>query len=234
MHDAHFHITQELFEQLKKNGWDGICNIASEEEYNQVQEYLKDYSFHTSCGIHPWYVDQVSFDSFMPYLEKASMIGEIGLDNTWCETDIQLQKEVFEKQLQYASQTRKPVILHLKGMEKEAYPMVEKYPNTYIVHWHSTKEYIREYRDLGCFFTVGPSVGIDESVNEVVQLVSLDHLLIESDGISALEWAYDTKVVDYVSSLQRSVEEIAKIKGLDSQLVEAQLDQNFKKICTTM
>ncbi|MBQ0065404.1 MAG: TatD family hydrolase [Firmicutes bacterium] len=227
MHDAHFHFSQNLFKSFQENHLMGICNIENEEEHTLVQGYLQEYPCHTSYGIHPWHVDTVKYASFFPYLEQTRIIGEIGLDNTWCETNLNLQKEVFEKQLAYAHEHHKPVILHLKGMEKEALPFLKKYKNTYLVHWYSCKEYLEEYINLGCYFTVGPSVGIDESVSHLVQKVDIQRLLIESDGISALEWAFETKEVDYISSLQRSIQEISRIKGMESAFVEKQLDQNF-------
>ena len=54
----------------------------------------------------------------LPLLKQASIIGEIGMDSVWCDVDLEIQKEVFEKQLQLAKEWDKPVILHTKGQEK--------------------------------------------------------------------------------------------------------------------
>lgn len=40
------------------------------------------------------------------------------MDSVWCDVDLKIQKEVFEKQLQFAQALNKPVILHTKGQEK--------------------------------------------------------------------------------------------------------------------
>ena len=37
--------------------------------------------------------------SFFPLLKNAPIIGEIGMDSVWCDVDLKIQKEVFEKQL---------------------------------------------------------------------------------------------------------------------------------------
>ncbi len=34
----------------------------------------------------------------LPLLKKAPIIGEIGMDSVWCDLDLNIQKEVFEKQ----------------------------------------------------------------------------------------------------------------------------------------
>lgn len=76
MHDAHFHISDELFKDFQLYSLKGICNISSIEEYHKVQNYLKQYSFCTSIGIHPWKADSIDFKEMEPYLRKAQFIGK--------------------------------------------------------------------------------------------------------------------------------------------------------------
>lgn len=211
MHDAHFHMSDELFKEFEFHQCKGICNISSIEEYHRIQSYLNQYFFHTSVGIHPWKADMISFEDMEPLLKQAQFIGEIGLDNTWCHVDMNVQMVVFEKQLQLAQDDHKPVILHIKGMEKEALELLKKYKNIYISHWYSCMDYIEEYDEIMDYFTIGPSVGIDEAVNEVVKKIDSHKLLIESDGIDAIEWAIGSR--DYMSTLNHSMKVIQKIKN---------------------
>ena len=227
MHDAHFHFSNDLIQQLKKNQMDGICNVENIEEYKRVKEEIN--PIHYSCGIHPWHADEISFIEMEPLLKNARFIGEIGLDNTWCTTDLTIQKQVFEQQLHFAYTHNKPVILHLKGMEKEALEFLKMYPNTYIVHWYSDFNYVDEYNEIASFFTVGPSIGLDDSVNHLVKTIDISKLLLESDGLDAIEWAFNEKV-DYIKALRRSILEISKIKNMDVQEVEDQLDSNFNRL----
>ncbi|MGM9947453.1 TatD family hydrolase [Floccifex sp.] len=211
MYDAHFHISDELFKEFQLYSLKGICNISNIEEYHQIQSYLNQYFFHTSIGIHPWKADTISFEDMEPLLKQAQFIGEIGLDNTWCDVDMDVQMGVFEKQLQLAQDYHKPVILHIKGMEKEALEILKKYKNIYISHWYSCMDYIEEYDEVMDYFTIGPSVGVDEAVNEVVKKIDSHKLLIESDGIDAIEWAIGSR--NYISTLNHSMEVIQKIKN---------------------
>ena len=41
------------------------------------------------------------------------------MDSVWCDVDLKIQKEVFEKQLQLAQALNKPVILHTKVRKKQ-------------------------------------------------------------------------------------------------------------------
>lgn len=225
MHDAHFHMSKELFDLFKENKMKGICNVDSVEEYECIQSLLKEYPFEFSVGIHPWKADQINFEEMKPLFSKTKFIGEIGLDNTWCDIDLDIQKRVFIQQLEFASKYQKPVILHVKGMEQEALNLIKQYKNTYIVHWYSCLDFLKEYDEVVDYFTVGPSVGIDEAVTNLVKNVDVHKLLLESDGIDAIEWAIQSR--DYLKMFNHSIEQINEIKQMDCTDI---LDQNFNQL----
>lgn len=231
MYDAHFHMSIPLFDEMKKKGINGIASSCFPEEFHSLKKMQEEYSFLISYGIHPWYAAHLDVEKVKPYLDQVNFIGEIGLDNVWCNTDLNCQKEVFDAQLRYAMDTHKPVILHVKGMEKEVLTFLRKYPNRYLVHWYSCFEYLQEYIDLGCYFTIGPSVDSDSAVQNVAQNIPLDRMLIESDGIGAVAWAKncDEIEVDYIDALRDSLRKIASIRGVDEKFLETQLDLNFRK-----
>lgn len=69
-----------------------------------------------SAGLHPWYIGadwEVQFDllTSIAQEQRVVMIGEAGLDKV-CQTDFELQKEVFLQQSELAEQLRKPLIIH--------------------------------------------------------------------------------------------------------------------------
>lgn len=235
LHDAHFHLRDnDLFEELIKHRIQGIVNAESPKEYDCLIQYLSRYGndgIQISAGIHPWKADQITWEEMAPIMEKVNFIGEIGLDNVWCETDMQKQKEVFDRSLHYASCAHKPVILHLKGMEREALSYIRKYENKYLVHWYSCLNYLQEFQKLGCYFTVGPSVGKEEAVNQVAKQIPLDHLMLESDGLDALSWCENRAVSakEYSMFLNRSITEIARIKRCEEAQVKEALNHTFRQ-----
>lgn len=229
MHDAHFHTDEYAFlDFLAQQLIQGIVNASSPQEYLRLSAWLKQLKgIRISAGIHPWDSDRVSWEEMRVILEQVQIIGEIGLDNVWCEVDPLKQYEIFERQLAYASKHHKPVILHLKGMEKEALPLLRKYQNKYFVHWYSCDAYLDEYIALDCYFSIGPSVYKDRAVQQVAKSVPLDRLLLESDGISALSWCENRHVQmsEYLALMKRSVAYIEALKGhMD---METQLNQNL-------
>lgn len=231
LHDAHVHIECDaLVDEMKLHQIEAIANASNLKEYQDLKKLKKRWNhLFISAGIHPWNTDKMNFEDMKTVLEEALIIGEIGLDDVWCECDVNRQKQIFEQQLAYASQAHKPVILHLKGMEKEALSFLKKYPNHYLVHWYSCNEYLKDYIDLDCYFTIGPSIGIDEAVNQVACQIPLNRMLIETDGINAAAWA-DGKpktVKDYSNILIRSIEEIVRIRNIETETLQSQLQNNF-------
>lgn len=232
-HDAHLHLRDDLLlEEMKRHDVYGIVNAASPQEYAQVKKYQNTWNHLViSAGIHPWNVTEHSWEDMEAVMKEVDIIGEIGLDSVWCKTPLNLQLELFEKSLAYASEETKPVILHLKGMEKEALAYVKRYPNTYLIHWYSCFDYVQAYMDLDCYFTIGPSVGKDDSVTKLANCIPLDRMLIETDGIEAIRWCDETsvEVSDYVSILARSCMRIANLRGSSALEIRQATNQNYKK-----
>lgn len=163
-----------------------------------------------------------------PLLKNAPIIGEIGMDSVWCDVDLKIQKEVFEKQLQFAQALNKPVILHTKGQEKTILELIRKYPNTYVEHWYGCMDYVKEYDEVVSYFTIGPSIGKEEEVTHLVKQISMDKLLMESDGIEAVKWAIDSD--DYLAALKNEITMVALLKNQSYSEVESILDHNFSKL----
>ena len=220
MIDAHVHVTGELLPYLQDVRC--IANADSPAEY----EFLKSSGLPViSAGIHPWKADVTDWEAMEPILRTVPVIGEIGLDSVWCDVDMDVQRRVFRRQLALAAELKKPVILHTKGMEREVLDTIRRYPNRYLVHWYSCDECLREYIDLGCWFTVGPDVRRD-----VAQQVPIDCLLIESDGIDAIAWAkcQEVSAEDYPKVMGEILRETAALRNIDPNELLWQMEENLK------
>lgn len=147
--------------------------------------------FSLSCGLHPWNADRLSFSELLPFLRQAPIIGEIGMDSVWCQVPLFLQETQFRRQLAFASSEKKPVILHTKGQEKRIASIIREYKNQYLVHWYSSNEPPDAYLELDCYFSIGPDVFWNPAVQQLAGLVPENRLLLETDGLSAVQWAYE-------------------------------------------
>lgn len=228
--DAHVHLDERMKEVLHRIEIMAMVSCATPQECEEAKAFIKQYpDLDMSCGIHPWYVETTDEGTMFPYLENCTIIGEIGLDNVWCKSDEALQKLRFEQQVSYACKTHKPVILHTKGKEKEIAEIIKNYPNKYLVHWYSCMEYLDLYKNLDCYFSVGPSIDADESVQQIVKEINIHRLLIESDGIGAMEWAFNRRIEldEYVSILDHSAMRIGETKGYSVEEVWEIVNQNY-------
>lgn len=101
------------------------------------------------------------------------------------------QEERFRQQLDLACTQSKPVILHTKGQEKQIADIIREYPNRYLVHWYSCGSYLENYIEQDCYFSIGPDVWWNCAVRKTAERVPIQRLLTETDGLSAVKWAYN-------------------------------------------
>ena len=194
--DAHAHIRNE--KQAMERISSGIPTMACAgtlEEMKELESLCRlpgaEKILIPACGLHPWYSDKREPEELFSWMEKVLVIGEIGMDNVWCDVPLDRQKLVLEKQLKFACEIKKPVVLHTKGQEKEIARIIARYPNTYLIHWYSAKEPPEDYLKLDCYFSIGPDVLWNPAVQKAAVLVPENRLLIETDGMEAVDWAYE-------------------------------------------
>lgn len=227
--DGHLHVTEELLPILKRNCVYCIANSDNLQEYKWLK-HAKIPQMWISAGIHPWKADETDWEEMEPVLREAKIIGEIGLDNVWCSVDMEIQQEVFLRQLELAKQLQKPVILHTKGMEKEILEMIRHFPNRYLVHWYSCENYLEEYIQMGCWFTIGPAIEPDKTVEAVARKVPIERLLIESDGLEGISWGWNREIreFDYIEAMEEQMRKAAKILGCKEKKLLEQMKCNLK------
>lgn len=231
--DAHCHLdgSQSLALLQQEHTILTIINCDSPEEWKENRQLTASKTQALSYGIHPWKADSYTFEQVEPFLKKARIIGEIGLDNIWTNVPMTTQKKVFERQLAFAAINEKPVVLHTKGCEKEILSYIQAYPNHYLIHWYSSLDYQQDYIDLGCYFSIGLDLKKNPAVWQLAKAVPIDHLLIETDGLHAAEWALGDSFSekDYVSLLEEQLKTIAEIKELSVEEVKKNTYQNLER-----
>ena len=189
--DAHTHLgsDSERSERQKKQILSLVC-ASTPPEAESLLKTAKPYLLPTA-GLHPWQAASYFVNDMLPYLTACPVIGEIGMDSVWCDVPLDRQEEVFRAQLAIACQMKKPVILHTKGEEDRIASILPEYPNTYLVHWYSCEEYLDQYLALGCYFSIGPDVLWNPPVRTLAARVPQNRILIETDGMGAVKWAYE-------------------------------------------
>ncbi len=218
--DAHTHITKEqvdqgILEVLKEFNIVSIACGTDPESCKFVRNLeLTHNHIVGSYGLHPWNAADYQVEELRPYLESCKIMGEIGMDSTWCDVPLDKQRSVFLEQLDIAEKRGCPVILHTKGQEEEIAEIIQGYSMPIVVHWYSCLDHLDRYIARNCRFTVGPDVENNEAVQNLANQVDHNMLLVETDGLSALEWVLgrDVSFSDIPEVLSKSLEYIKNVK----------------------
>ena len=204
-------------------------SATSQEEYEK-NAALVGVNQKLSYGVHPWSSQTEPINQEL--LNLADLVGEIGLDNTWTDVPLRVQRPVFRQQLEHASAHHQPVVIHVKGCEKEMVAALRTVPKVQkLIHWYSSSNLLDQYLALpNTWFSVGPDVFNDQAVQNVARRVPLDRLFIESDGFEGIAWALGQKVdtVSYYQTLQRMMNLIAKWRNKSPRALEQQLESNWQ------
>ena len=198
--DSHCHINDEAF----KDDLSDVLNIMKESEVLEamiISSYVEDYhyglsishpdiTFKHSLGIYPGDVNDTDDELLKQYeqiyqSEQCVAIGEIGLDYYWNKDNKQKQKEVFIHQLKCAQALNKPVIIHSRDAIQDTYDLMKQYPTEGVMHCYSdSAEMAKEFVKLGYYISISGTVTWKNAKEplEVIRVVPLDRLLIETDS----------------------------------------------------
>lgn len=150
--------------------------------------------------------------------EEIVAIGEVGLDYKFDEDQHKLQKENFEKVISLSEKIKRPLIIHSRKAEADVIALLESSNvKKAVLHCFSgNKNLIRKASDLGLLFSIPANIVKSQHFQMLVGLVPTNQLLTETD----CPWL--GPVVgerNLPQNVRFSVEEIARIKGLD--IIEA-------------
>ena len=118
---------------------------------------------------------------------KVVAVGEIGLDYYWDKSFVELQKEVFIKQIKLANRLNLPIVVHDREAHKDCFDILKEHNNGSKVLFHcfsGSVEFMRECTKQGWFIALGGVVTFKNAIKmkEVAQQVSLEKLVLETDS----------------------------------------------------
>lgn len=121
--------------------------------------------------------------------KKIIGIGEIGLDYYWDKTFIDLQKEIFIKQIKLANELNLPINVHDREAHKDTFDIIKEYndqsKSKVILHCFSgSLEFANECIKEGWFISLGGVVTFKNAkkMKEVAQNIDENFLLLETDA----------------------------------------------------
>lgn len=160
-----------------------------------------------SIGIHPWYINVERVEEHLLVIEEKLQldnclaIGECGLDKR-IEIPLEIQIEVFEKQLVLAKKYKKPVILHCVSAYQEVIEIKKrmKIDVPMVIHGFSKNEQVaKSLLDNGFYLSFGKYLLRNPELASVFEQVPNHQFLLETDTIE--ETIYD--VYEKASSIKK-------------------------------
>ena len=209
---THFnsYIDNKEFIEIQNIDVDNIVNV--------------DVSHFYSVGIHPWDCQQSTVNSQQILMKcfgdlNFLAIGECGLDKV-CDTDFEVQKEVFIKQIKLSEQLEKPLIIHAV----RSYPDIisirkeTKAKATWIIHgFQGNEQSVEQLIKHGIYLSLGEVLFKNETkARQLLQTIPLEKLFFETDVA------------------ERSIIEVYKkaslLSGIEMDKLRNEIFNNFVKI----
>ena len=177
-----------------------------------------------SIGIHPWHIDEARLESDLQTLdEKLALpeclaLGECGLDKR-IEIPLDLQLEVFRKQIALAEKHQKPIVLHLVAAFDELIALKKELKITVpmLIHGFSKNEQLaKQLLNNGFYLSFGKYLLRNPELKEVFQAIPNEKFFLETDTVE--------ETIEEVYALA------AGYKGLTIEELQKQIAVNFKVV----
>jgi TatD DNase family protein len=170
-----------------------------------------------SIGIHPWYIDENRLELDLKIIEQKLQLkeclalGECGLDKR-IEIPMELQIEVFERQIALAEKYQKPLVLHLVAAFDELIELKNRLAVSVpmVIHGFSKSEQLaKQLIANGFYLSFGKYLLRNPELETVFQSVPEDKFFLETDTIDEnLEQVYELAAQYKKTSLVQMQEQV--------------------------
>jgi len=241
--DVHAHLDAKDFEKdfdavlkrAEENNVVCIINNGVDTESNRkTLELSEKYKIiKPALGFHPTDSEKFSEEEIEKEIEfikkkknEIIAIGEVGLDYYWQHTK-ERQKKIFLQFIELAEKTKLPLIIHSRKAEDDVIPLLESTNIKVVLHaFEGKKQLIKRADEKNFKFSIPPSVVRSQHFKTLIEKVSLQNLLTETDApfLSAVKYQRNEP-----SEIKYVIKKISEIKGITVEETEKIIFINFKK-----
>lgn len=144
-------------------------------------------------GLHPCSVQPDTWQEELALVERHlgerqwAGIGETGIDLFWDKSTLDIQIEAFKRQIEWAKDLNRPIIIHSREANTESIRAVREGQDGRlrgIFHCFSgSADEAREMIDLGFMIGIGGTITYPKSeLPQVLKTVPLEHIVLETDA----------------------------------------------------
>lgn len=232
--DTHAHYDDSAFDEdreetLSKVLYEGVFAVinagADVESSRKSIELSENYPYiYAAVGMHPENISKTYDKNYINELEKLILnskktvaVGEIGLDYHYNSENKDIQKLVFESQIQLALKHNLPIIVHDREAHGDTLELLKKHRPKGVVHCFSgSLEMAKELIKLGMYLGIGGVVTFKNAKNiaEIVKNIPLSSILLETDAPYMAPVPFRGKRCDS-SYIKYTAEKIAELKDME-------------------
>jgi TatD DNase family protein len=190
-------------------------------------------------GVHPHEAESFTAQTGATICERMShsrvlAVGEIGLDYYYDHADREVQKKVFEEQLQIAVDTDMPIVVHTRDADEDTRAILANFSSQLkrkgVIHSFTSGMQLAAWcLDEGFYlgFNGITTFNSAENVREVVRATPLEQMVLETDApyLTPVPYRGRPNAPCYLPFI---AEKLAELKACD---VENLLAQTYKNSC---
>ena len=247
--DSHCHINfPELYQNIdsilskmsSNKVTHALCVSVTLDKLPDIFKIANTYAhIFASVGVHPDYedIEEPSVEELCRLAKenKVVAIGETGLDYFRVQGDLTWQRDRFRTHIKAAIQSNLPLIIHTRNAAEDTLKIMrEEGANQVggVMHcFTESLDVALEAIKLNFYISFSGIVTFKNATDlkEVVKVIPLDRMLIETDSPYLAPVPYRGKIND-PSNVIHVAEEIAKLKNISVEEVGQVTTQNFFKL----
>lgn len=248
--ESHAHYDDERFDEDRDELIDslkdeGILKVISagyskQGSINSVELANKYDFFYATVGISPNDLEDTYLED-IKYIEellqsnnhKIIAVGEIGLDYHY-DTDREIQKEAFIKQIELANKYDLPIVIHTRDAVMDTLQILKDHSVNRKGVFHCcpfNRELVKEALKLGFYISFSGTVTFKNAKNaeEIVQMVPNDKFFVETDSPYLAPEPIrghrnDSRNLKYI------IKKISEFKNLTEESIAAMSFENVKNL----
>jgi len=221
-----------------------IITSSNTEDTKTALKIIKLYPnlFYTTVGVHPHNakdLNESEIEGIKKFINNSHVvaIGECGLDYYREYSPKDKQIDCFEKHLEIATTTSKPLFLHERHAFIDFFNLLKKYAprlNKYVIHcFTGDKESLKAYVDIGCYIGITgwiTDMSRGKHLHDLIKYIPQDRLMIETDSPYLIPHNLDFKHdgINEPSFLKFVAQTIAKCLSRDVNYIKDDTTRNAK------
>jgi TatD DNase family protein len=249
--DTHCHLDNDQFDPDRESvidraraaGVERMMAIGTGEGPPDLEAAIRladRYPFiYATIGVHPHDASKATDETFRRLRElarhpKVLAIGEIGLDYHYDFSPRDVQREVFERQLDLARDADKPIVIHTREAWADTLEVIRaRWRGEGIMHCFTGDEpQAREALDLGFYLSFGGVLTFPkaESLRQAARIAPVDRILIETDCPYLAPVPHRGKRNE-PAFIAETARRLAEVRGVSAEEIASATAANFERLC---